>query len=67
MKEKTVGVIGGIGPLSTVYFMDMLVRMTDAVKDQEHINSVVFNHATIPDRTRYILGLSEENPLTVSA
>ncbi len=60
----TVGIIGGIGPLSTVYFMDMLVRMTDASTDQEHINSIVFNHATIPDRTKYILGLSEENPLT---
>lgn len=65
MIEKAVGIIGGIGPMSTVYFMEMIINMTDATKDQEHINMVVLNHATIPDRTSYILGKSSENPLAV--
>ena len=65
MIEKAVGIIGGIGPMSTVYFMEMIINMTDAAKDQEHINMVVLNHATIPDRTSYILGESSQNPLAV--
>ncbi len=51
--------------MSTVYFMEMIINMTDAAKDQEHINMIVLNHATIPDRTGYILGESTENPLSV--
>ena len=52
MIEKAVGIIGGIGPMSTVYFMEMIINMTDAAKDQEHINMVVLNHATIPDLSK---------------
>lgn len=65
MIEQAVGIIGGVGPLATVYFMDMIIAMTDAQKDQDHINMIVLNHATIPDRTDYILGKSKENPLAI--
>ena len=65
MQEKILGVLGGVGPLATVYFMDMLVKMTDAETDQQHIPVLCFNHATIPDRTAYILDNSNENPLPV--
>ncbi len=63
--KNAVGVLGGVGPLATVYFMEMIIEMTDADKDQEHIDMLVSNHATIPDRTRFILGESEESPLDV--
>lgn len=63
--EKALGIIGGVGPMSTVYFMEMIIGMTKAVRDQDHINMLVFNHATIPDRTDFILGRSDENPLPV--
>jgi len=62
-----VGVIGGVGPLATVYFLDKIVRLTEAERDQDHVNLVVFNHATIPDRTAFILGQSVENPGPVMA
>lgn len=65
MGEKILGVLGGVGPLATVYFMDMLVKMTDADCDQGHIPVLCFNHATIPDRTAYILDSSNPNPLPV--
>ena len=52
MQEKILGVLGGVGPLATVYFMDMLVKMTDAQTDQEHIPVLCFNHATIPTARR---------------
>lgn len=59
---KTIGVLGGLGPMATVYFYEMVVRMTDAQKDQEHIDMVIVNKATTPDRTAYIIGESQENP-----
>ena len=30
MEEKTLGVLGGVGPLATIYFADLVVKMTDA-------------------------------------
>lgn len=61
--DNMVGVLGGIGPLATVYFMDMVIEKTKAEIDQDHINMVVLNHATIPDRTEYIMGRSNISPL----
>ena len=66
-KEKILGVLGGIGPLATVYFMELLVRLTEADCDQGHISCIVFNHASIPDRTGYILDSTKPNPLPVMA
>ncbi len=63
--ENCVGVLGGLGPLATVYFMELLIRMTKAQCDQEHVNLLVTSHAATPDRTNYILGKSRENPLPV--
>lgn len=53
--ECTVGVIGGLGPAATVTFLDQLVRFTDAHHDQEHLDAVVLQHSTTPDRSAYIL------------
>lgn len=61
--RKTLGVIGGVGPLSTAYFMEVLINKTVAVTDQEHIDMVVLNHCAIPDRTDYILDNTKENPV----
>lgn len=61
--NKTVGVIGGLGPMATVYFYDMIVRLTDAQTDQEHIDMVIANRATTPDRTDYIIGKSPKSPV----
>jgi aspartate racemase len=62
-----VGVIGGVGPQATAYFLDMVVRLTVAERDQDHLDMVVLNHARIPDRTAFILGTSPENPGPVMA
>lgn len=63
MKEKFLGVLGGVGPLATVHFAHMVVEMTDAKSDQEHISMIISNHASIPDRTEFILDNSKPNPL----
>lgn len=62
-EKKKLGVIGGLGPMATAYFMELLTRMTDAKTDQEHMEVLIYSRPSIPDRTRYILGESMESPL----
>ncbi|WP_101773045.1 cysteate racemase [Peptostreptococcus faecalis] len=62
-KGKTVGVLGGLGPMATVYFYDLVVEMTEASIDQEHVDMIIINRATTPDRTAYIVGKSDDSPL----
>lgn len=60
---KTLGVIGGLGPMATAYFLQLLTQMSDAKTDQEHIETLIYSMPSIPDRTGYILGENEENPM----
>ena len=64
---KRLGVIGGLGPMATAFFMQMVIEMTEAETDQEHIEMLIHNCPSIPDRTSYILGKSKENPGTPMA
>lgn len=59
----TLGIIGGLGPIATAYFMELIIQMTDAARDQEHLPMIIYNSPKIPDRTSYILGNSKENPV----
>jgi len=52
---KPIGVLGGMGPLATKAFFGMVIDNTDATCDQEHINMIILNHATMPDRTNALL------------
>lgn len=58
----TLGVIGGLGPMATAFFMQMVIEMTEAETDQEHIEMIIYNCPSIPDRTSFILGLSDKDP-----
>lgn len=60
---KRLGVIGGLGPIATAYFYELIIKMTDAAVDQEHIEMLIYSRPSIPDRTDYILGKSTENPV----
>ena len=62
-KKKMLGVLGGMGPMATAYFMELVIRMTDAETDQEHLDMLVYNLTSIPDRTGFILGKTKESPL----
>ena len=59
---RTLGVIGGLGPMATAVFMQMVIEMTEADTDQEHVEMIIYNCPSIPDRTSYILGLSDADP-----
>ena len=67
MTRPLVGVIGGVGPLATAYFLDKVVRLTVAARDQDHLDMIVFDHAAIPDRTAHILDPSADDPGPVMA
>ncbi len=58
-----LGVLGGLGPMATAYFLELVTRMTDAATDQEHLNMIVYSCPSIPDRTGYLLDRSRPNPL----
>lgn len=64
-KHPVLGILGGLGPMSTVYFYEMLTRHTVAHCDQDHLDIVISSRATTPDRTAYILGQSHEDPFAV--
>lgn len=65
MEKKTLGIVGGVGPLATMFIGEMIVRRTKAAKDQDHVNSIITNNTGIPDRTAFIMGESQENPVPV--
>lgn len=55
MSNYELGIIGGMGPLATSMFYERIIERTEASCDQEHLNLIIFNHATMPDRTKAIL------------
>ena len=52
--KKTLGILGGLGPMSSVYFYRLITEHTKASCDQEHIDVVLLSGASIPDRTEFI-------------
>ena len=59
---KRLGIIGGVGPMATAYFLQLLTQMSDADIDQRHMEIYMISKPTIPDRTDYILGVSSKSP-----
>lgn len=58
-----LGVIGGLGPIATAHFLELVIRMTRAECDQQHLDMIIYNTPSTPDRTAFLLGLSGESPL----
>lgn len=59
---KKIGIIGGLGPLATVKFMELLNEKL--VNTKEEVELVVINDPTTPDRTEYILDNNKPNPIS---
>ena len=55
-----LGVLGGMGPVATIDFMNKVVRNTPAARDQDHVPMLVRLAANIPDRTAAILDGGED-------
>lgn len=63
--STVLGILGGLGPMSSVYFYELITSHTAASCDQDHIDIILSSRATTPDRTAYITGESDSNPLPV--
>ena len=64
-RHPLLGILGGLGPMSTFYFCQLLTAHTAATCDADHIDMIISSRATTPDRTAFILGNSREDPLPV--
>jgi len=62
MSEKTVGIIGGMGPEATVDVFAKMVAATPSRRDQDHLRIIIDNNPKIPSRFKFIMGRGE-NPL----
>ena len=58
--KKTIGILGGMGPLATADLFQKIVSLTAASSDSEHIRVYIDSNASIPDRTAAILSGGED-------
>ncbi|MDQ7814778.1 MAG: amino acid racemase [Patescibacteria group bacterium] len=59
MKYKTIGILGGMGPLATLDFEHKLLSLVVAKSDQDYPTIISFNDPSIPDRTDALIGTGE--------
>lgn len=61
--KKFFTVLGGMGTLATESYMRILDQRTPTKRDQDYLDYIVVNHATVPDRTSWILDHSKPSPI----
>lgn len=59
-QEPRLGVLGGMGPQATETFYQRIIDRTQAESDQEHLPTLIWSDAQIPDRTAALLHGREE-------
>jgi aspartate racemase len=68
MKNKPIGIVGGMGPLAGIALSENIINQTIAGKDQDHLPQVLFSlPGMIPDRTEYLTGKVKTNPGAIIA
>lgn len=58
--NKTIGILGGMGPMATCDLMKKIIDHTDAACDQEHLRICIDSNTNIPDRTSAIIGQGKD-------
>ncbi|MBW8352065.1 amino acid racemase [Bacillus sp. IITD106] len=48
--EKTIGILGGMGPYATIDLFHKIVTNTPASIDQDHLKIIIYNNPKIPSR-----------------
>ncbi len=54
--DKTIGVLGGLGPEATLDFCARILRNTEATSDQDHIRCIIDNNPKAVNRNEAIAG-----------
>ena len=63
IKEKIIGIVGGVGPKAGVYLYNELINLTKAKNDQDHLSVALLSYSKyIVDRTAFIEGKININP-----
>ncbi len=57
MSQKTVGIIGGLGPMATVTFMNSVLKLTAADSDRDHLHMIVDCNPKVPDINASVLNI----------
>lgn len=58
--EKTLGVLGGMGPAATAEFLRILARDAPAKNDSEHPKIIMLSDPDTPDRSDGLMGLGPD-------
>lgn len=63
-KEKTCGILGGLGPEATINFLSCILQKTSelysASVDQSHIHTLIEMNPKVPNRNQAIYGTGED-------
>ena len=57
--QKTVGILGGMGPEATALFYHKVVQLSPAKNDQDHLKTIILSNPKIPDRNSYFANKSQ--------
>lgn len=60
--ERTIGIIGGMGPAATVELMSRIIRKTPAEDDRDHVRLLVDSNPKVPSRIAAILEKTGTDP-----
>jgi aspartate racemase len=62
-KNKTIGIVGGMGPEAGLNLMQAILNQTPAASDQDHLPVILMSlPGTITDRTSFLEGQTTINP-----
>lgn len=63
MRQRSIGVVAGVGPFAGLDLLGKILSQTTASKDQDHLTVFsVSRPSAIPDRTAFLLDESSDNP-----
>ncbi len=63
-QKDLIGIIGGMGPMASVLLQKIMIDLTPAARDQDHLPVICFSNPQIPDRT---ISLAKNNGMTFVA
>jgi len=62
-KKPLIGIIGGMGAQATACFYTKLHNLQNVAAEQDFLDVLLYSIPSVPDRTAFITGKSNENPL----
>lgn len=62
VQEKTVGILGGMGPEATVDLLQRIIKLTPVLDDADHIRCIVDNDPKVPSRIQALIEHTGTSP-----